>query len=600
MRAWSLFLALALLLARADKQRRMLLVVLTCSRPNSLRTLWLSIQAALPAPLSVRILVHIDHLQSVQRSAFSLVELNRSAHGSVEVVLHNKTQGIRGSYLSLWQYMMDEDFIMFLEDDVSISRHALRYSELVMRRHFAQSWERRHGQLCGFSLYNIQFNEVTNAFLPKSPEVVERGLYYFQQPQSWGAVYTAACWQNFSRYANELVRKGINPLVPHSMTNRWRDSRSWKKYLFRYLYDKGAYLLYPALRRRVSFSQNRLEMGANDRLTTGSSQRKVMLERMWVELASEQVVEEYLGRALREDAGPLQTFDVYHARVDGPAALVNASRSLPSSLFTRCTLVVRHTAPGNKTSALLSWLAQLRVEALMEVLVLVQANDSAIRLPRSLNNRASTRVSAVAVSEPFSLAALHPLLKTECVAYVDGALLRGGVAGTDDITYSLMLWQNTFYDYMVGTTSAGRSHVSREGAPPKWGYQRPQSRDRDAFHSLLLPLGAVFSRKHLLALRPLVSALPDPGDCCEWLLLNMIVANATLAGPVTHLPNRAYQVAEGAAYESCASACLSWAASLFDEMPLQYTTSTFKWYPRGKVTPNFDRFRFQRAYPRTD
>lgn len=209
----------------------LLIVVLTQSRLASLQQLWRSLEDAMPSTLASRIAIHVDFSpdnRNLQSFAMSL----SSRHGAVQVIAQNKTQGIRSTYLSLYRLLdPTEDFLLFLEDDVSISPYALLFADRMIRAHFAAP--NHPADLCGFSLYNIQFNEVTDGRLRHAAATLRRGLYHFQQPQSWGAVYTASCWSSFSHYANALVAARKAPVCPRSRTNRWRSAKSWKKYLFR-------------------------------------------------------------------------------------------------------------------------------------------------------------------------------------------------------------------------------------------------------------------------------------------------------------------------------------------------------------------------------
>ena len=112
-----------------------------------------------------------------------------------------------------------------------ISPFALRYAEAMVLRHFYAL--ERVNRLCGVSLFNTHYSEVLEQSALRSPDVISGGVYLYQYPQSWGALYSPQCWRNFTDYAIGLIESNTDPLLPNSYTNRWPASRSWMKYLFR-------------------------------------------------------------------------------------------------------------------------------------------------------------------------------------------------------------------------------------------------------------------------------------------------------------------------------------------------------------------------------
>jgi len=72
-------------------------------------------------------------------------------------------------------------------------------------------------RLFTISLYNLRYNEAIESFVS-----VDNGHrpYIYQQPQSWGAIFMPEPWRRFTSYVKNF-EKGLDPLVPNSLTNRW-------------------------------------------------------------------------------------------------------------------------------------------------------------------------------------------------------------------------------------------------------------------------------------------------------------------------------------------------------------------------------------------
>jgi hypothetical protein len=94
----------------------LLIVVLTQWRVASLSTLWSNIEQIEHAKLKIRVLLHIDNhprSDSVVKYAH-LIAKKSSVYMPVEVIVQQRTLGIRSSYLQMQQYFKAETWVMFL------------------------------------------------------------------------------------------------------------------------------------------------------------------------------------------------------------------------------------------------------------------------------------------------------------------------------------------------------------------------------------------------------------------------------------------------------------------------------------------------------
>lgn len=73
-------------------------------------------------------------------------------------------------------------------------------------------------RLHGISLYNLRYNEALESFVSVETDNLP---YVYQQAQSWGAVFLPEPWRQFQLYHQTILKSGIDPVVPDSMTNRW-------------------------------------------------------------------------------------------------------------------------------------------------------------------------------------------------------------------------------------------------------------------------------------------------------------------------------------------------------------------------------------------
>jgi hypothetical protein len=224
-----------------------------------------------------------------------------------------------------------------------ISPYALLYAETMINRYYYAY--RRVDRLCGVSLFNAHYSEVNEEKTPRDLSTIPEAAYLYQYPQSWGALFSPICWRNFTDFATALISAGTDPLVPNSFANRWPHAKSWMKYLFRYMYETGSFMVYPVLNDKLSFSQNKLEIGSNDQLKPGTKAYRRKMSKVGVELLTdESQFQEFMGVAgypLPHDADPLsklQVYNIYNQRSESYRKLIPHS-SVQASVFDHCTIV---------------------------------------------------------------------------------------------------------------------------------------------------------------------------------------------------------------------------------------------------------------------
>ncbi|KAJ3218173.1 Exostoses (Multiple)-like 3 [Dinochytrium kinnereticum] len=258
--------------------------VFTVDRKESFSRLWTSINSANSIVRDVKIVIHLDRSNKTIHSRIAAREFKEyiyylkslsSPHGTVELVQNTHLHGLRQSILDAWNPNDRRSYAIFLEDDVEVSPHFLEYADQVVTRYLfpASSRDSDGADRCmGVSLYNVRYEEVNNRkWRPETGPEFEP--YLLQHPQSWGAVWVPEAWAQFITWYISL-KEDFSPLIPMSLTNRWLDGKSWKKYLLRFMVENGKYMIYPNFPGDLSLSTNHVEIGTNDR-TPGANQEEL-------------------------------------------------------------------------------------------------------------------------------------------------------------------------------------------------------------------------------------------------------------------------------------------------------------------------------------
>lgn len=105
----------------------------------------------------------------------------------------------------------------------------------------------KNENLFGISMSSPLYNEVKEQDWKLN--IVEQ-IYAYQKPETGAAIFAPTQWREFIEWYN--TNREINPLLPNSYTNIWDSRKMWKKYLQRFMYEKGKYLMYPHLQDSIS------------------------------------------------------------------------------------------------------------------------------------------------------------------------------------------------------------------------------------------------------------------------------------------------------------------------------------------------------------
>lgn len=564
----------------SGKGFQLTLLLFTHNRIETFKRLWRSVEGAKPVVdgnvrVSLTIVWDFDPDFSDKDRAMYRDFLTglQSKHGAVKLIEHKSQQGLKKNIVETWQPTSLDEYAIFLEDDIEVSVFFLDFAVHYIQAYFYGS--KTSDSLFGISLYNVGHNEV----LEETVTVDNGNLpYAYQQPQSWGGVYAAQPWKMFAEFVKELDRQNVDPLIPDSYTNRWPGLTSWKKYMFRFMYLKGYFLIYPNLPSKLSFSTNHIEVGAN----TPPQAKKALLDKLYRPLLSLKFEDARKLYWKTPELDQLQVYDMYHNQVSSLQALNAASLKHPVDTFDKCTLI---TQVHDKLDSLHERISYYQnITGVDSVVVVV--NEPATQTNLLLNSY----MVPVHVVRPETNSRNNrfypwPEIQTDCVVSIDGDL----EVDHEHVLYAIRLWKGHFWDNLVGFLHQARNHMLVDGEfyyCPEPIYPEDLTKKKIPFFSIMLPSVVVFHRRWMHEYTfNLPRALLDKVDADgvgEDILFNIMIANSTGQGPVVvDAPARPFvkHCGDQLSKTECfvkQTEFLQAAVAAFGHMPLRYTTSLFK------------------------
>ncbi|KAJ3243228.1 hypothetical protein HDU78_000688 [Chytriomyces hyalinus] len=574
--------------------------IFTLNRQESFDKLWASINQANRIHRPVSFHVHLDSGKADNNAPFFFyVEHLRglvSPHGPVQISVSSSPKGLRGNIMDAWTPTSSNEYGIFLEDDISVSRHFLEFAEQLVARYLHPRGTPGSTAKCiGISLYNQKFDEVNDKDWRVSTGSLHHP-YLLQQPQSWGAIYAPEAWNDFRKWFFAQP-PDFNPLIPNSMTNRWLKAKSWKKFLIRYMYSKGKFMLYPNFPGFLSLTTNRLEVGTNDKAQNGPY-RTMMLKRFNVPLLDltrigdcglEIESVKYLKSVSTRDSDGLVRLDLHLTATDGttsklpnsldqitpllPSARSKTSPNLPQmdklkvfnayfhevpdfqaltegitpKSFDKCTLILE--SQHQDTKALMDQLHHYHLVSALDVIFVVwdptfgkppQVNAPSRSKPKKRNKRRKKPEYDFQVPIEFIIPHTSNLSsKHKSIANADIQTDCIISASTEwriphyELDFAISMFQGHFFNHLIGFNPRGHSHVPSSEASEEWSYVAGKSQNAVS----ILANGFVYHRKYLgmtsSAFNRISGAASDEGwRECGDVLLNMLIANATKMGPV--------------------------------------------------------------------
>jgi hypothetical protein len=308
------------------------LVIITDRRPHSLSRL---IRSATNAHyLGDKVSLSINMEQTADKVTRLIVANAPWPHGPKNVRHRIRKGGLMPAIVESWYPTNNDDYAIFLEDDVEVSPYFYLWVKYSVLRYRYGSLSDRSDLLFGVSLYSPRNTEMgmegRRLFHPdwvlNATSVDPRSPFLLQVPCSWGAVYFPEHWREFHEYVTARLvdlenGANLNISVPESRSNRWKNS--WKRYFIEMIYLRGYTMLYPNFENFTSFSTNHLEFG-----THVKHERKA-IEQFLVPLMETDSILQELPRHRLPEWNELPVLDLW-AKLSSNEQLIDRGKNLHS------------------------------------------------------------------------------------------------------------------------------------------------------------------------------------------------------------------------------------------------------------------------------
>ncbi|KAJ3266705.1 Exostoses (Multiple)-like 3 [Chytriomyces hyalinus] len=495
-------------------------------RSNNFDRLYESINLAKRIHSRVSIHVHVDSFNSTADSKKTLKFLQslQSRHGPVLVHVHAvRVKEFDRSHsrdaTNLWMPTQKNEFAIFLGEQTVASERLFEYAEASTLAYFfnhtASKQVERLG-LMGISLVNTNVSLGVDAGTP----------FLFQQPNEDAILFAPEPWIEFVKWKMQLP-VWIDPLIPDSPTNSWpRDS--WAKYLLRFMVQHGKTLLFS---------------NCVSPLATINSQTH----------ANSLPVSPF------PPLESLKSFDAYKRQTTLTLSLGEAVAS-----FDVCTMVMQ---VYSRTSTFLDRLAHYHTLPFLSSIIIVW-NNLNTPPPAHINHPESNTFKPNAPTFAIPIHILQQPQNSMNNRFKPFKELGGSqcvIAMDDDwdfphakLVAAIRAWQTGGYERLVGFQQQGRVHVPSTAKKVSLSDLRVSGIQSDAVYakeavsvkhkygknvqlqkagvSILMPSATVYHAKYhhmyTYALPERARAVVQELTNCDDILFNMMVANATHAGPV--------------------------------------------------------------------
>ena len=249
------------------------LVVITNNRPLSLHRLLTSLRSTSYFSDPVNLYINLE--QTADNVTTAIVRDSSWPFGVLTIRHRIVLGGLMPSVVESWYPANNDNYGVFLEDDVEVSPHFyawLKYT-ILCYRYGPLSIRAKAKRMLGVSLYqpkNIELRpegrQKFDAHSIFSELSIPPTLPYLSQiPCSWGAAYFPEQWREFHDFLSlrlgEITMELSDSIVPDIRSNRW--PRSWKRYMIELIYLRGYTMLYPNYENFRSLSTNHLELGTH-------------------------------------------------------------------------------------------------------------------------------------------------------------------------------------------------------------------------------------------------------------------------------------------------------------------------------------------------
>ncbi|XP_060597036.1 uncharacterized protein LOC132750958 [Ruditapes philippinarum] len=254
------------------------IIVLVYDRAKSLQRLLNSLNEAEYASDIIKLEIWIDRSEygNVDNITLQAAINFNYLHGDFEVIVHQHHVGIVGQWLTTWKPNINSnEIVVFLEDDVTVSKYFWKYLKMVHRKFDNRS------DINGFSLqgYSRTFSlkhKVTTLRGPKDYTV-----FLFPVLGSWGFSPSTKNWKQFLDWFYSEDKSSFNPYAPGNIASNWYKTFSsqgkantmWTMWHIYYAWKNNEYTLHCNFPENAGLTTNWREKGLHYSHTEGSSNK---------------------------------------------------------------------------------------------------------------------------------------------------------------------------------------------------------------------------------------------------------------------------------------------------------------------------------------
>ncbi|ORY49329.1 nucleotide-diphospho-sugar transferase [Rhizoclosmatium globosum] len=480
------------------------------SRNDEFDSLFRSINQANKISSHVSLNIHVDSYSSKQDAKKSLKFLKSLSckHGDIQLSINanriNSTsrQHIRDA-TNLWIPASNDEFVIFLANVKSVSKHFLEFSEQVVNHYFLESTDPVDNILGISLLSHLAHNPVhnTNWYYKSSTP------YFLQHPHENGMIFTPRAWIQFVEW-KMLQNPWIDPFIPDSKTNAW-PSDSWIKSLLRFMAENGKTIFYPNLPQGFSLAKpsERLKqkhIPSSPLLDLHHGTSKLLL--------GGKEGREFTFRHLFPPISTIKSFNSHFQELSNITQL-----KTKVDLFDGCTMIMQ---VYSRAEFILNRIQFYHNMPLLSSIIVVWNNMNTD--PPKINHPLIPSSARDPQNPTF-------IIPTSCVIAMD-----------DDWDFShvkllraIRVWQRTGFNQLVGFYQQGRVHVKRNDGRKtlrdlKVSGVKPESILVDEKVDIKWGYGKNTKNALPQRARDVVEELTN----CDDILFNMMIANATRLPPV--------------------------------------------------------------------
>ncbi|WP_018613824.1 hypothetical protein [Segetibacter koreensis] len=226
------------------------IVVVTYNRPASLSRLLTFLSNSTFTCADITLIISIDYQDTLlHKDVVKIAEGFNWEHGCKKIIEHKKNLGLKAHVLSCGDWSELYEAVIVLEDDIVVSPYFYDYALQTLEMYDKDK------NIAGISLYAFQWNSI--AARSFTPAANGYDVYFSQNAQSWGQVWSKRMWAEFKEWYLAHKNDEFDKNLPDNVRS-WSD-KSWLKYHIWYCFDQHKYFVYPY----VSLSTNHSDLGVH-------------------------------------------------------------------------------------------------------------------------------------------------------------------------------------------------------------------------------------------------------------------------------------------------------------------------------------------------